>query len=128
MVYLLSFSFASFLPFLFVFSPFLPLFPPCRTSPNRTSPNLSLFSHELAGAHICESGNVCVHICAHMHVREWTGTCLYVCLCQEQIKGLGHMAATAGRTLPGIWVLRVNRIAGAQDRHPIKINVSSAHF
>lgn len=86
----------------------------------------------------CESGNVCVRISAQMHICVCMQLCtcengqghvwVSVCLCQEQIKGLGHVAATAGWTLPGIWVLRVNRIAGDQDRHPIKINVSSAHF
>lgn len=67
---------------------------------------------------------VCMH--AGVHVCMWS-----LCVCcteKEQIKVLGHMGATAGRTLPGIWVLIVNRIAGAQGRDPIRINVSSAHF
>lgn len=86
----------------------------------------------------CVSLRMCPYLCTNAHVHfcmqlctceNGRGrVCVSVCLCQEQIEGLGHMAATAGWPLPGIWVLRVNRIAGAQDCHPIKINVSSAHF
>lgn len=67
----------------------------------------------------------------HAHVCMYVYMSLCVCACcmeEEQIKALGHMGATAGWTLPGIWVLTVNRIARAQGCHPIKINVSSAHF
>lgn len=78
---------------------------------------------------MCACALVCVFVnalvCVHMYV------CVSVCVCcmgEEQIKALGHVGAAAGPTLPGIWVLTVNRIAGAQGHHPIKINVSSAHF
>lgn len=72
-----------------------------------------------------------VHVCVHVCICVCVSLCACVCVCcmeEEQIKALGHMGATAGQTLPGIWVLIVNRIAGAQGCHPIKINVSSAHF
>lgn len=77
--------------------------------------------------HKCMCTFVHAHVCMYVYMSLCVRVCVR-CIEEEQIKALGHMGATAGWTLPGIWVLTVNRIARAQGCHPIKINVSSAHF
>lgn len=83
-------------------------------------------------AHVCTNSHVCMrmHLCACVHVCACLSVCVCVCAARKRrrLKALGHMGATAGQALPGICVLTVNRIARAQGRHPIKINVSGAHF